>query len=476
MNTFFLNAQRQPAVIATVNPFSYGALGPGRTFAVTIAHRFVASVSRLAFGLAIASTMSIGCDDNGVQKSGESIRIGVMLPFTGKEAALGRNLEQALLLAVEDINTAGGIDGIPLELVARDSNSGSDRGLDELLRLLYDDQVKYLIGPEENELANEIVPDVKALDVFNILPSYAAPGIKRSSSSGAWMRLAPLPYSTACAFSGYAMDEGARSANTLSTMEDYPSTLASDFTSQMRRLTQQTVSSVKVQPGLSTYEQEVRRVFGYGADRTMLVAYPATGSTIVTEWDILRARGSWYLSPLLHSESFLLNVPFGSLEGAFGMSPSLSLANECEMLEGEAHGPIACKRDNAKKFRVHFAQRWDGTTPFAAAHLYYDAVVLLAMGMRYGIATTGEMPSARKLQSTILKLNDKSNPAAYWSEISTSMVRLAEGKAYRYVGAGAEYQFDSYGAADHRVFDTWEIRDHKFHNTGAYYAYCIVPL
>lgn len=389
---------------------------------------------------------------------------------------MGRNLEQAMLLAVDDVNSAGGIDGIPLEIIARDSNSGSKRGEDELLRLLYEDRVKYLIGPEENELANEIVPDIKALDVLNVLPSYAAPGIKRSSSSGAWIRLAPLPYSAACAFSGHAIDEGARSANTLSTVDDYNSTLASDFTSQMRRLTQQTVSSVKVQPGQSTYQQEVRRVFGYGADRTMLVAYPATGSTIVTEWDVMGERGSWYLSPLLHAESFLLNVPFGSLEGAFGMSPSLSLASECEMLEGEAHGPIACERDNAKKFRMHFAQRWDGTTPFAAAHLYYDAVVLLAMGMNYGIAKNGAIPGAQALHRIILTLNSKTNPAAYWSEISTNLANLSEGKAYRYVGAGAEYEFDNYGAADHRVFDTWEIRDHKFLNTGAYYAYCVVPL
>ncbi|HMA97381.1 MAG TPA: ABC transporter substrate-binding protein [Polyangiaceae bacterium] len=431
---------------------------------------------RSFLGLCGVCTALVACSDETHKSSGDTIRIGAILPFTGKEAAIGRNLEQAMLLAVEDVNNAGGIDGVPLELVARDSNSGSERGQDELRRLLYDDEIKYLVGPEENELSNQFVKDIKALDILNVLPGYAAPGIKRSSATGAWLRLAPLPYSTACAFSGYAIDEGAQSANTLATVEDYNSTLATDFTSQMRRLTQQTVSSVKVQPSQSSYVAEVKRVFGYDADRTMLVAYPTTAATIITEWDVLGGAGSWYLSPLLHAETFLLNVPYGSLEGAFGMSPSLSLSSECEMLEGEAHGAIACSRDNARQFRSHFAERWDGTKPFAAAHLYYDAIVLLAFGLQYGVATTGEIPSPRDLQRIVRELNQGTNEVARWSDLSSELAKAAQGIPLRLIGAGAEYTFDPYGAADHRVFDTWEIRHHEFQNTGAYYAYCIPPL
>src|SRR5262245_58722307 len=92
------------------------------------------------------------CDDP-TSTPPDSIAVGAALPFTGPEAASGRNLEQAMLLAIEDVNRAGGVSGRPLRLISRDSNSGSQRGFDDVLDLLYNEQVRYLIGPEETELS-----------------------------------------------------------------------------------------------------------------------------------------------------------------------------------------------------------------------------------------------------------------------------------------------------------------------------------
>src|SRR4051812_17239909 len=145
-----------------------------------------------AVTVAAFAVSALACADDSGKLPPDAIVIGSLLPFTGGEAALGSNLEQAMLLAVEDVNAAGGVHGRPLALISRDSNSGSSRGLDGLLGLLYTDQVRYLIGPEEGDLANEIVSDIKALDVLNVLPGYTAPSVRRSTSSGgAWMRLAP---------------------------------------------------------------------------------------------------------------------------------------------------------------------------------------------------------------------------------------------------------------------------------------------
>src|SRR5690606_7211025 len=105
----------------------------------------------------------------------DAVVVGALLPFSGSESAIGRNLEQAMLLAVEDLNAAGGLDGRPFAILSRDSHSSSERGLNQLLELLYTDRVDYLVGPEENDLARGIVPEVRALNVFHMLPGYAAP-------------------------------------------------------------------------------------------------------------------------------------------------------------------------------------------------------------------------------------------------------------------------------------------------------------
>ncbi|HEY5955907.1 MAG TPA: ABC transporter substrate-binding protein, partial [Polyangiaceae bacterium] len=223
-------------------------------------------ISRL--GTVLAATLAfVGCSDKPPQVNADAISVGASLPFTGKEAALGRNFEQAMLLAIEDVNRAGGVDGAPLQLISRDSNSGSERGFNDLLDLLYTDQVRYLIGPDENDLASRIVPDVKSLKVLNILPGYGAPAIQRSTSSGAWLRLAPSAFAVGCGLAMHAVDEGVQTANTLASPEDYNASVASAFNSIFGKATGNSTPSVTLQKGLSSYAAPIRRVFDTRAER-----------------------------------------------------------------------------------------------------------------------------------------------------------------------------------------------------------------
>ncbi|HKO50511.1 MAG TPA: ABC transporter substrate-binding protein [Polyangiaceae bacterium] len=419
----------------------------------------------------LACLSAFGCSSNSASAPTETIQLGAILPFTGKEAALGRNIEQAMLLAMEDVNRAGGIDGLPLEVVSRDSNSGSERGLNELLNLIYNDKVQYLIGPEETELANSIVSDIKSLNITNVLPGYAAPSVQRASATGAWYRLAPAPFDIGCAFARHAEDDGVISANALSMSDDYNATLASLFNQQYSE-SGRVLPSVTIQAGQSSYSGAIKRALDFKPERTLLNANPATGSEVITEWAIGDGRGSWYLSPLLRADAFLINVPYGSLDGFLGISPSLSLQSECETLTGYDHGAIACTRSNATRFSNHFAARWGGTQPFPSARLYYDAVLLLAMGMRYAVATTGVIPRAAELHRLILQLNKADNPPARWYDLETAFSALDNGEKLRFIGSGAEYSFDRYGAAQHVVFDTWTVAAQSFVDTGSYYASC----
>jgi neutral amino acid transport system substrate-binding protein len=431
----------------------------------------------MRLGTVAAALALLGCSEKKPDATGDGIAIGASLPFTGKEAAMGRNFEQAMLLAIEDVNQAGGIDGVPFQLVARDSNSGSERGLNDLYELLYTEQVRYLVGPDENEMALKIVGDIKSLGVLNILPGYAAPTIQRSTTQGAWLRLAPSAFAMGCGLAMHAFEEGVQTANTLSSPEDYNAAVASAFNSIFRKATGNSTPNVTIQSGQSSYATPIRRVFDTQAERTLLIAYPATAASVVTEWSITDPRGVWYLSPLLHADVFLSNIPYGALDGYFGLSPSLSLDSECELLEANndnaTSGTINCTRDNANAFIKHFESRWDGARPFPAAHLYYDAIVLLAMGLQYTHATGNANPTERQLQQAIRKLNSPNNPPVFWDNLVDGMQQLANGTPHRYVGAGAEYKFDEYGAAQHVVFDTWTIQKQKFVETAPYFAHCI---
>lgn len=395
--------------------------------------------------------------------------MGAILPFTGKEAAIGRNLEQALLLAVRDVNEAGGINGQPLRLVTRDSNSGSERGLDQLLQLLYTDQVAYLIGPEETDLAKEVVPDIKGLNVLQLLPGYAAPSIEHPGSRGGWIRLAPSTDAFACAMGKQAIRDGATTVNALVTADDYSPALASDFTSRFGSLGGKSLPSVTALVGAPSYARQVDQVLHYGADLTLLMAPPESAATITTEWTIGGRRGAWYLSPLLRADAFLENIPFGTLNGAHGLSPSSSLARECAVSETEQ---LNCSHSNARAFSDHFAEQWQGDRPFAAAAYYYDALVLLALGLSKGVSAEGALPGTRALHANIRALGRADATPVRWNELQGLLAEVRSSSGLHYVGAAAEYEFDVYGAAKHSVFDTWAIENDGFVDTGTVKAIC----
>jgi len=399
----------------------------------------------------------------------DGIAVGAILPFTGNEAALGRNLEQALLLAVQDVNDAGGVGGQKLHLVTRDSNSGSDRGLEQLLELIYEDRVQYLIGPEETELANDIVPDVKGLDVLDILPGYAAPSIERAGGQGGWIRLAPSTNALGCAMGKQVVAEGARTVNALVTLDDYNTSLASDFTSHFGSLGGKSLPNVTAPQGDNSYAAEIKRAFSFGADLTLLMAPPESASTITTEWTVAGRQGAWYLSPLLHADVFLENIPFGTLNGTLGLSPSASLPSECAPSETDQ---LTCIHANASEFSSHFAAYWQGDRPFPEASFYYDALVLLALGLSKGVSEEGKLPTTHELQTDIRELGNANADPVRWNDLRGPLTEIRLGSDVRYVGAAAEYDFDVYGAAQHTVFDTWTIANDGFVENGTFRAVC----
>ncbi|WP_438035300.1 ABC transporter substrate-binding protein [Sorangium sp. So ce204] len=432
--------------------------------------------------MGLASLLSASCSSTAPDEPDEpenAIRIGALLPFSGSESAIGRNLEQAMLLAVEDVTAAGGLEGRPFDIVSRDSHSSQDRGLDQLLSLIYTDDVRYLVGPEENELARDIAIEVKKEDLLHMLPSYAAPSIARREDDGGRVRLAPSPLGIGCALAKTIVSEGVRTANSLSARDDYNTAVSTEFTTHFAALQGRILPSVTFKPGAQTYKDKINAAFNpeRTAGRTLLAAYPSAASTIVTEWTVHGRPGRWLLGPALHTEVFLANIPQGTLDdNSYGISPSLSLRSECSPDPDDPAGEaLSCTRWNAEAFTYHFSRRWNHEVPFPAAHFYYDGVVLIAMGLVYGYATTGQIiTSGNELRQKILELNDPKNDVAVWWDLKAAMAKLRAGTPLRYIGAAAEYEFDTYGASQNHIMQKWTIQGDKFVDGDPFDAKCIV--
>jgi branched-chain amino acid transport system substrate-binding protein len=79
-------------------------------------------------------------------KKEETIKIGAILPLTGKDSTTAGTAKEGLLLAVEQINKLGGINGRKIELILEDSESDQTKAITAFNKLIFGDKVQVVIG------------------------------------------------------------------------------------------------------------------------------------------------------------------------------------------------------------------------------------------------------------------------------------------------------------------------------------------
>lgn len=114
-----------------------------------------------------AAILVVGCGPK------EPIRIGFIGELTGNSADLGEAGRNGAMLAIEQANQTGGINGHRIELLARDTGSTPEtavKAADELL----DAKVVAIIGPMTTSMAKALMPRMDAAQVPMVSPTASA--------------------------------------------------------------------------------------------------------------------------------------------------------------------------------------------------------------------------------------------------------------------------------------------------------------
>jgi branched-chain amino acid transport system substrate-binding protein len=76
----------------------------------------------------------------------DPLKIGVMLPLTGRLAPFGRIQQKAVLMAADEINAGGGVNGKKIELIVADTQGNPDVGRAAVRKLINRDRVLVIGG------------------------------------------------------------------------------------------------------------------------------------------------------------------------------------------------------------------------------------------------------------------------------------------------------------------------------------------
>src|SRR6185312_40073 len=101
----------------------------------------------IAAALAVAIIASAPPSGAQTKLAGRTVKIGCLVPLTGKGAEWGLGAKPSMEIAVEEINAKGGIGGLPIELICYDDQTLESEALKQMSRLVDRDKVLAISGP-----------------------------------------------------------------------------------------------------------------------------------------------------------------------------------------------------------------------------------------------------------------------------------------------------------------------------------------
>jgi branched-chain amino acid transport system substrate-binding protein len=124
--------------------------------------------------LALAATAALSAAD--------PIKIGEFASLTGKEAGFGQTSHQGVVLAIEEINAAGGVLGRPLELVYEDNQTKAGESATAAKKLISRDKVIALIGEVSSGRSLEAAPVAQQNKIPMIAPAATNPRVTQAGN------------------------------------------------------------------------------------------------------------------------------------------------------------------------------------------------------------------------------------------------------------------------------------------------------
>jgi len=115
-----------------------------------------------------------------VGKKSKDYKIGAILPLTGSASYLGKNIQKGMELAQEEINNAGGINSVPLNIIFEDSMNDPKTGVSSYEKLVNNKSLNAIIVAMST-VTNAIIPLAKRDKIPLLCTAVSASGISKQS-------------------------------------------------------------------------------------------------------------------------------------------------------------------------------------------------------------------------------------------------------------------------------------------------------
>lgn len=289
----------------------------------------------------------------------EPIRIGEYASITGKEASLGQSSHNGTLMAIDDLNAAGGVLGRPLLLITEDTQSKPGESATAVKKLIARDKVVALLGEVASSRSLEAAPVAQLAKVPMISPASTNPKVTETGSY--IFRTCFIDPFQGPVMAKFAQEKlrAKRVALMVSNSSAYSIGLAKFFREAFTAHGGTIVLEQKYAEGDKDFKAQLTAIKAAGVDAVFNPGYYNEGALIV-----LQARDLGLTLPIFGADSWeaeaLIELGGKAIEGAYLCS----------------HYSPADPSPRVQNFVQAYKKRF-GSTPDSNASLGYDSVLVL---------------------------------------------------------------------------------------------------
>ncbi|WP_438481398.1 ABC transporter substrate-binding protein [Oleiharenicola lentus] len=289
------------------------------------------------------------------------IKIGEYASLTGKEAGFGQTSHHGVVLALEEINAAGGVLGQKLELAYEDNQTKAGESATAAKKLISRDKVVALIGEVSSGRSLEAAPIAQQAKIPMIAPAATNPKVTQTGNY--IFRVCFIDPFQGTVMAKFAKEDlKARKVAILSSVSNaYSLGLAKFFKETFTAGGGAIATEKNFSEGDKDFRAQLTAVKASGADAIFVPGYYTESALIIRQ-----ARDLGITAPFFGGDGWedeqLLKIGGEALNGCY-YSTHFSAENT---------DPVVA--EFAKKYKA----RWNGEVPGAFSALGYDAVYVLA--------------------------------------------------------------------------------------------------
>jgi branched-chain amino acid transport system substrate-binding protein len=358
-------------------------------------------------GMLAALALAAGCSNSGGSgaDAAATIPIGEFASLTGKEATFGTSSHEGTLLAVEELNAAGGVLGKQLELIYEDNRSMPGESATIAKKLITRDKVIALLGEVASGRSLEAAPFAQQNQIPMISPSSTNPTV---TATGDYIfRVCFIDPFQGTLLAGFA--KRTLNAKKVAIFSDvaapYSVGLGQFFKEAWLAGGGEIISEVKYTGGDKDFKAQLTVIKNTNPDAIMVPGYYSDVGLIVAQ-----ARQLGITVPLFGGDGW--------------EAPELIQIAGADNLVGTYYSTHFSPQSTdplSQQFVTAYKARYDGKVPDAMAALGYDSVMVLAdaikragttdgPALRAAIAATRDFAGATGV-TTLDEKRDASKPA-----------------------------------------------------------------